>query len=285
MSGLNTTVVDAEFVHGTNPQFLIEKITRQKIYDSIYWKQHCFGLNEETLLEKAVDLRYIGGVYGSLSKPTKFMCLVLKMLQLSPDMDVVAEYISQHDFKYLTALGLFYLRLVGKAHEVYLTMEKCYSDFRKIRVRKLHGWGIMHMDEFVDDLLRESSVLDMALPRLPLRRTLEGQARLSVYQSPLQAEWDEIMRDKSTSCGDCNDRKEDGKEEGEESGGPANKRRRTILGVSHRSEGRNRQNEQVASILSEQKEREREQEREGSVRWWNKRRAILGLKPLNVPEE
>ena len=43
------------------------------------------------------------------------------------------------------------MRNVGKAHEVYLTMEKCYSDFRKIRVRKLHGWGIMHMDEFVDD--------------------------------------------------------------------------------------------------------------------------------------
>ena len=82
MSGLNATVADAEFVHGTNPQYLIEKITRQKIYDSVYWKEHCFGLNEETLLEKAVELGYIGGVYGPLSKPTKFLCLVLKLLQL-----------------------------------------------------------------------------------------------------------------------------------------------------------------------------------------------------------
>lgn len=41
----NATHVEARDVHGTDPQFLIEKITRQKIYDSYYWKSDCFGLN------------------------------------------------------------------------------------------------------------------------------------------------------------------------------------------------------------------------------------------------
>ena len=34
-----------KMIHGTNPQFLIEKILRERIYESIYWREHCFGLN------------------------------------------------------------------------------------------------------------------------------------------------------------------------------------------------------------------------------------------------
>jgi pre-mRNA-splicing factor 38A len=40
----NKTVRDAIQVHGTNPQFLIEKILRTRIYESTYWKESCFGL-------------------------------------------------------------------------------------------------------------------------------------------------------------------------------------------------------------------------------------------------
>ncbi len=31
-------------IHGGNPQFLIEKVIRARIYDSIYWKEQCFAL-------------------------------------------------------------------------------------------------------------------------------------------------------------------------------------------------------------------------------------------------
>jgi hypothetical protein len=41
----NRTDVQARNVHGTNPQYLVEKILRAKIYDCRYWKEFCFGLS------------------------------------------------------------------------------------------------------------------------------------------------------------------------------------------------------------------------------------------------
>lgn len=40
-------------------QNLIEYISRQKIYDSVYWKQECFGLSAERLVDKAVELKEV----------------------------------------------------------------------------------------------------------------------------------------------------------------------------------------------------------------------------------
>jgi hypothetical protein len=40
----NRTDPAARSIHGTNPQNLIEKIVRGRIYASMYWKEHCFGL-------------------------------------------------------------------------------------------------------------------------------------------------------------------------------------------------------------------------------------------------
>ena len=274
MSGLNATSASAESVHGTNPQFLIEKITRLKIYETGYWKQHCFGLNEETLLEKAVDLKYIGGTYGPLAQPTNFICLVQKLLQLQPEMDIVKEYIEQTDFKYLTALGVFYLRMVGKSADIFSILEPLRSDYRKLRVRKLQGWAIVHMDELVDDLLTQNLVLGMALPHLPMRSMLVNQRRLQPYRSPLQEEY---LQGKRKRC-------EDGKDGGDEFPKTRDKF------FSKRKEGKEKRYEiggdegeggggGEPSGLGEKIEAP-----EGSVAWWNKRRKILGLKPLNVPE-
>lgn len=41
-------------------QNLVEYISRQKIYDSLYWKQDCFGLSAERLVDKAVELKEVG---------------------------------------------------------------------------------------------------------------------------------------------------------------------------------------------------------------------------------
>ena len=77
----NTTDPFAESVHQTNPQNLVEKITRLKIYNSVYWKESCFGLTAETIIDKAIALKYCGGTYAGNNKPTNFLCLVLKLLQ------------------------------------------------------------------------------------------------------------------------------------------------------------------------------------------------------------
>ena len=71
-------------IQGQDPQNLMEYITRQKIYDSRFWKEECFALTTADVLEKSVKtLKNIGGNYGGNHRPTKFLCLVLKLLQLS----------------------------------------------------------------------------------------------------------------------------------------------------------------------------------------------------------
>ena len=40
----NRTDKSAGDIHGRNPQFLVEKIIRSRIYESKYWKEHCFAL-------------------------------------------------------------------------------------------------------------------------------------------------------------------------------------------------------------------------------------------------
>lgn len=53
----NRTVKDAVTVKGTNPQYLVEKIIRSRIYDSKYWKENCFALTAELMVDKAMELR------------------------------------------------------------------------------------------------------------------------------------------------------------------------------------------------------------------------------------
>ena len=55
----NRTVKDAKSIRGTNPQYLVEKIIRSRIYDSKYWKEECFALTAELLVDKAMELRYL----------------------------------------------------------------------------------------------------------------------------------------------------------------------------------------------------------------------------------
>ena len=40
----NRTVKDAHSLKGTNPQYLVEKIIRTRIYECRYWKEECFAL-------------------------------------------------------------------------------------------------------------------------------------------------------------------------------------------------------------------------------------------------
>jgi len=107
----NKTDPRARQIHGTNPQFLIDKITRMKIHNDPYTKEHCFALTAETLVDKAFELKYIGGTYGGQRRPTKFLCLLLKMLQIQPDQDIVLELVNNPDYKYIRALGMIYLRM------------------------------------------------------------------------------------------------------------------------------------------------------------------------------
>jgi len=168
----NVTDPLARSVHGKDPQNLIEYITRQKIYDSIYWKEECFGLSASDVVKKAVELKALGGSYGANNKPTRFLCLALKLLQIQPEEGIVEEFLLNEDFKYVRALGAFYLRLTGRPAEIYEQIEPLYHDFRKLRFRTMTGWKITHVDEFADELLTSDRICGIALPHLPKRDVL-----------------------------------------------------------------------------------------------------------------
>ena len=52
----------------------------------------------ETLIDKAIELQSIGGVYGN-QKPTEFICLLLKLLQIQPEKEILVEYLRADEFK------------------------------------------------------------------------------------------------------------------------------------------------------------------------------------------
>ena len=182
-------------IRGDNPLKLFEKAVRDRIVDSFYWKEQCFGLNAATLLDRAVELTFIGGTYGIAQKPTPFLCLAFKLLQITPEREIIEFYLQQggEEFKYLRALAAFYVRLTyEKDEEIYTTLEPLLADFRKLRRRTREGWQLTYVDEFVDDLLMKTRVCATSLPQLMKRIVLEDQDRLEPRDSALDEELDKL---------------------------------------------------------------------------------------------
>ena len=190
----NKTVKEAVVVHGTNPRYLIEKMIRTRIYESRYWKEDCFGLSAADVFDKAIQLRFMGGVYGGNIKATPFLALTLKLLQIQPDKDIVIAFIGRfgEKYKYLRALGAFYLRLTASSLETWKYLEPLYHDFRKLRVMdRMGNFSVMHVDEFVDMLLREERVFDVILPRISKRKVHEEANELDLRISALDQDLDQ----------------------------------------------------------------------------------------------
>ena len=60
----------------------------------------------ESLIDKAIEMKYVGGVYGN-QRPTEFLCLLLKLLQVQPEKEILVEYLRADEFKYVLALGSY----------------------------------------------------------------------------------------------------------------------------------------------------------------------------------
>jgi pre-mRNA-splicing factor 38A len=81
-------------IRGQNPALLFEKGVRERITESYYWKEQCFGLNTATLCDRAAELKFIGGTTGIHGKPTPFLCLAFKLLQLVPEKEIILEFLN-----------------------------------------------------------------------------------------------------------------------------------------------------------------------------------------------
>ncbi|NXN80187.1 PR38A factor, partial [Bombycilla garrulus] len=151
------------------------------------------SLAAELVVDKAMELKYVGGVYGGNIKPTPFLCLTLKMLQIQPEKDIVVEFIKNEDFKYVRMLGALYMRLTGTAIDCYKYLEPLYNDYRKIKSQNRNGeFELMHVDEFIDELLHEERVCDIILPRLQKRYVLEEAEQLEPRVSALEEDMDDV---------------------------------------------------------------------------------------------
>lgn len=218
-------------IRGQNPALLFEKGVRERITESYYWKEQCFGLNAATLCDRAADLKFIGGTTGITGKPTPFLCLAFKMLQLVPDKEIILEYLNFRDdedeeerdgqvkdenadtaaeedatkkeldlnasgklgnFKYLRCLAAFYIRLAWEPVEIYKTLEPLLTDYRKIKRRLKDTFTLTHVDQFIDDLLTKDRICATSLWKLPSRANLEDLEMLDPRESPLGDEVDEL---------------------------------------------------------------------------------------------
>lgn len=56
-----------------------------------------------TIIDKAMMLTEVGGTYGGTKKPTKFLCLVLKLLQIQPEKEIIVEFIKNEEFRLMAS--------------------------------------------------------------------------------------------------------------------------------------------------------------------------------------
>ena len=174
--------------NGLNPATIFEKPVRERIVDSYFWKDRCFALNEADIVSRVVEhVQFIGGTYGDAQRPSQFLCLAFKLLQLAPSDEILREYLDYggEKFKYLRALAVFYVRLTRPAKDVYLTLEPFLADQRKLKRKGRTGTSLTYMDQFVDDLLTKERVCATSLWKMPKREILEDLEVLEPRVSPL----------------------------------------------------------------------------------------------------
>lgn len=197
--------------NGLNPATIMEKAVKDRIVESYFYKEQCFALNEADIVDRVVEhVRFVGGTHGDAQKPSPFLCLAFKLLELGPSEAVVREYLSYggEHFKYLRALACFYYRLTRRAADVHRALEPFLGDRRKLRTRGRGGAALTYVDEFVDGLLTRERVCATSLWKMPPREVLEDLDELEPRVSPL-GDLEDIL-----------DEEDEGEGEGEGEEGP-----------------------------------------------------------------
>ncbi|KAM4063835.1 PRP38 family protein [Hirsutella rhossiliensis] len=162
--------------NGLNPAMIMEKAVKDRIVDSYFYKEQCFALNEADVVDRVVEhVSFVGGTHGAAQKPSPFLCLAFKLLELGPSDAILREYLAHggEHFKYLRALACFYVRLTRQAKDVYQTLEPFLEDRRKLRRKGRAGTSLTYVDDFVDDLLTRDRICATSLWKMPKREILE----------------------------------------------------------------------------------------------------------------
>lgn len=185
-------------VHGLNRVLLMEKILREKVLDSQYWHVKASQLQFYGLLKECVLHVGCVGTYenSAKTKTTKFVALLLRLLQLAEIPKDVVEWlvVGDHGHVYLSVLFMVYVRLVFEdSAEIWKLLERKYNEYDKVRYIENGRVTDRHIDEIADGLLMESHFVDMTLPRLVRRWVLEEKGQLEERESLLADEFEEMV--------------------------------------------------------------------------------------------
>ncbi|KAI0395611.1 PRP38-domain-containing protein [Xylariaceae sp. FL0594] len=199
--------------NGLNPATILEKAVRERIIESYFWKEQCFGVNEADIVDRVAEhVTFVGGSYGGegMQRPSPFLCLAFKLLQLAPGDDVLDVYLRHGGdrFKYLRALACFYVRLTRPADVVFRTLEPFLEDRRKLRRKGRKGTSLSFVDEFVDELLTRDRVCATSLWKMPSREILEDLDKLEPRVSPL-GDIEDLLEDDEEDGGNGDDDDDD----------------------------------------------------------------------------
>ncbi|ORC88975.1 pre-mRNA-splicing factor 38A [Trypanosoma theileri] len=85
-------------------------------------------------VESLITVQYVGGLSGPLQKPEPFICLITRLLQITPDPSIVLAMLHQDVHKYLRVAAMFVIRLIGNESMVREAIRVGWDDYRKIRV-------------------------------------------------------------------------------------------------------------------------------------------------------
>lgn len=84
------------------------------------------------------------------------------------------------------------MRLTGSSVDCYKYLEPLLADSRKLRRQNRDGqFELIHIDEFIDSLLRDERVCDVILPRIQSRHVLEENNELEPKVSILEEDIEE----------------------------------------------------------------------------------------------
>lgn len=169
-----------------NKSHLIEAIVRNRIKDSLFYKQYLYLTNEQTILPVIINqVHYVGGLDSS-NRPSPFLCCLLRLLEIDPSAAIIKAYLARPEFKYLTCLTLFYCRMTQKPVEVYTLLDSYITNYGKLRMKLVTpsmrdgfpvNFTLTYIDEFVDSLLQQRC-LGIILPVIESRQLLVNKGMI-----------------------------------------------------------------------------------------------------------
>lgn len=109
-------------------------VTRHQITHAQSMRIECANKPLLCIIEKLIELKYIGGITGSRQRVELFLSCVFRLLQIHPAPPIILFMLRQDIHKYLRVAALVYIRLLGTPALAEEARRIGFQDYRKIRV-------------------------------------------------------------------------------------------------------------------------------------------------------